>query len=87
MLIYCVFLTPIWYSFLRKLLKEGRLLYFLILIVYTVIPWVTAFVLIAPAAVHFVYKGIVNYFLEAWKDFTVEIESGGAPIEAAFESV
>jgi ABC-type sugar transport system permease subunit len=83
MLICCVFLTPIWYSFLGNLLKEGRLLYFLVVF----IPLVTSFVVIAPAAVHFGYKSIVNYFLEAWKDLTLDIEPGGVPIEAAFESV
>jgi len=75
------------YSLFITLLEEecpwyGLLLYFLISIL------VVASILSGVAAlVYDGYQGVVNYFLEAWKDFTVEIEPGGVPIEAAFESV
>jgi hypothetical protein len=75
------------YSLFMTLLEEespwyGLLLYFLIsiLLAASILPG-------AVVLVHLGYEGIVNYFLEAWKDFTVEIEPGGVPIEAAFESV
>jgi hypothetical protein len=28
------------------------------------------------------YRGVVNFILEAWKDFTVEIKPGGVLVEA-----
>jgi len=83
----CVTISLALYSVFISLLEEetpwyGLLLYFLIsiLVVASILPG-------AAVLVHLGYEGIVNYFLEAWKDFTVEIEPGGVPIEAAFESV
>jgi hypothetical protein len=86
MLMYCVCLLLAWYSLFLNLLKEsplyGLLLYFLISI-----PVVASIVVCAAASVYFGFKGIVSYFFDALKDFTVEIEPGGVPIEAAFEGV
>lgn len=48
---------------------------------------VPSFAVGAAVAVHFILKGVVHYFLDAWKDFTVEIELGSVPIEAPFEGV
>jgi len=83
----CVAVSLALYSLFTTLLEEespwyGLLLYFLIsiLVAASIVPG-------AGALVHVGYEGIVNYFLEAWKDFTVEIEPGGVPIETAFESV
>ena len=84
---YFVAVSLAMYSVLINLLEEkspwyGLLLYFLIstLVVASLLPG-------AVVLAHLGYEGIVNYFLEAWKDFTLEIEAGCVPIEAAFESV
>ena len=37
--------------------------------------------------VQFVYRGVVDYFLEAWKDFTVEVESSNVLVEPPIERV
>jgi hypothetical protein len=60
----------------------GLLLYFL-----TSVFVVPSFAVGAAIAVHVIWKGVVHYFLDAWKDFTVEIELGGVPIETPSESV
>ena len=33
------------------------------------------------------YKGVVNYFSDAWNDFTVDIEPGGVPDDEPLEGV
>jgi len=52
-----------------------------------IIPVVPFFVACAAAMVYFGFKGIVDYILEAWNDFTVDIERGGVPVDAPFEGV
>lgn len=83
---YCVYLSLAWYSLFTNLRQESPwyvvFLYFLISILV-----VASIVVCAAAAVYFVWECAVLYFLDAWKDFTVEIESRGVPIETPFESV
>ena len=33
------------------------------------------------------YRGVIEYFSEAWKDFIVEVEASNVPVEAPFEGV
>jgi len=68
------------------LLEEESPWYGLLLYLLISIPVVASILVGAGALVYVGYEGIVNYFIEAWKDFTVEVEPGGVPIAAAFES-
>jgi hypothetical protein len=36
-------------------------------------------VVVGALAVHSGYRGVVDCFLEAWEDFTVEVESSNVP--------
>jgi hypothetical protein len=60
---------------------EG-LIYFLIFLPATFMT-----VVFVAQAVRFGYKCVVNYFLDAWKDFTVEVESSNVLLEAPSEAV
>ena len=86
MLAYCLCLSFAVYSVFVNLLKEspwyGFFLFFLISI-----PVVASIVVCAAVAVHAGYKGTVDYFLEAWKDFTVDVEPGGVLDDEPFEGV
>ena len=86
MLAYCVCLSLTLYSVFMNLLNEspwyGLLLFFLISI-----PVVASIVVFTAAMVHAGYLGTVDYILEAWKDFTVDVEPGGVPDDAPFEIV
>jgi hypothetical protein len=67
---YCVAILLLWYSMFTDLVKDGPwywLLGFFLISLVTLPPIVEFGV----GLVRFVYRGVVDYFLEAWKDFTV----------------
>lgn len=82
----CVAIFLAWYSLFTNLVKE-KLWYWLL-------GFFSIFILITPPIVEFsvilvqfLYGSIVDYFLEAWKDFTVEVEASNVPVEVPFEWV
>ena len=83
---YLIALSLVFYSSSVSLLEESPwyelLIYFLIFI-----PAALMSLVIVAQAVRFGYKCIVNYFLDAWNDFTVEVESSNVLLEAPFEAV
>ena len=84
MLIYCLCLLFVLYSIFVRLLKEGWW-YGLFCFVFISLPVVTAIVVCVVAMLLRGYRGVVNCFLEAWKDFTVDVEPGGVPDNEPFE--
>jgi len=74
------------YSISVQLLNESPW-YELLLCFSVIIPVVPSFAACTAATVYFGFKGVVDYLLEAWKDFTVDIERGGVPDDAPFEGV
>jgi hypothetical protein len=83
---YFVALSLACYSRFMPLLEESPwyelLIYFLISL-----PAASMIAMVVAQAVKFGYKSVVNYFLDAWKDFTVEVESSNVLVEAPFEAV
>jgi len=85
-LVYCFCILFALYSFSVQSLKEGFWpgIY---LLVFS-FPVVVAIIVVCTVATLFVgYKGVVNYFLDAWKDFTVDVEPGGVPDDEPLEGV
>jgi len=83
-MIFYVCILLAWFSFCIGLLEAG--------------PWYILLIPLLLCAVYFLpfcaviiglgYTGVVGYFSEAWKDFTVEVESEGVFFDSApFERV
>jgi len=85
-LMFCVCVSLALHSFFLYLLKESPW-YWLLLFVSISLPLVAGTVVFITVMLHSTYQGVVYYFLEARKDFTVDIEPGGVPVDAPFESV
>lgn len=70
-MVFCVCILQVWYSLVMMLRKES--------------PWYAPSIFLIPVMsvvcgttmIQSGYRGVVQFFLEAWKDFTVEIEPGG----------
>ena len=83
---YCVAILLLWYSFFTDLVKDRpwySLLGFFSISLVTMPPVIE----LGVGLVQFVYRGVVDYFLEAWKDFTVEVESSNILVEPSIERV
>ena len=80
-LVYCVCILLVSYSFFVALWKASPWFGLLIMIFLSISPPATA-VLVGTTMIQSGYRRVVNHFLEAWKDFTEEVEPGGVPAEA-----
>jgi hypothetical protein len=73
MLIYCVAFCLGWYSFFMNLPEKDPwyilLIYFLMSLFH--VPMLLGTI---AAMIYFVCKGVIDFFFEAWKDFTVDVE-------------
>jgi len=78
-LIYIVALSLIWYSLFLHLLEEapwhGLLSYFLISLFL-----IPALLPHTAGLIYLVYKIPVDFLLDAWKDFTVDVEKIDPPV-------
>ena len=84
-----IFVCPLltWCSFAIGLLEEGPwyilLIHFLLLL--CIVPTV---LLLCAVIIGIGYRGVVDYFSDAWKDFTVEVESAGVLVDSTpFERI
>ena len=79
----CLLMTL--YSLCLLLLNESWYVLFIWVSISLVLAAITVVVIIV--TLRSTYQGVVYYFLEAWKDFTVDMEPGGVPDDAPFEIV
>jgi len=79
MLIYIAALSLKWYSLFMKLVEAapwyGLLIYFLISLFM-----IPALLVAIAGGIYFVYKGFIAFILDAWKDFTVDVELVDPPV-------
>ena len=86
LLMGCVALSLAWYDVFMTVLEESPwygLFFFFLISLAIAFPMVV----VGGLAVNSVYRGVVDCFLGAREDFTVEIESSNVLIEAPFEGV
>jgi len=77
-LMYCFCLLFVLYSIFVRLVKDS-FRYGLFLFVFISLPMIGGTVVCTVATLIGGYRGVVNYFFEAWNDFTVDVEPGGVP--------
>ena len=85
--LYCVAILLALYSVFLNLLKD-RLWYWLSGFVPISLFIMHRIVELGITLVQFVYhRHVVDYVLDAWKDFTVEVESSNVPVDIPLERV
>jgi len=85
-LVYCFCILFFLYSFSAQSLTEGFWpgIYLLV----SDFPLLVAIIVVCTVATLIIgYRGVVNYFSDAWKDFTVDVEPGGVPDDEPLEGV
>jgi len=85
-LVYLFSILFVLYLFSVLMLKDsfwsGLFLFFFISL-----PMVAATLVCTVATLVGGYTGVVNYFLDAWNDFTVDVEPGGVPDDEPLQGV
>ena len=80
-LVVCITLSLGLYSFFMNLLKEPTPWYVFLVFFVLSIPLVASIVVSTAGSVYLVCNIFRNYILNAWKDFTVEVEPGVVVME------